>query len=427
MKAFTPHRRLILASTTSLIAAAVAVSAFALPVQAADGNGSPSGTVTVSPAEGLWSDGVNGKPVVMKTSLKCAPADGSYPAGSTVSPMSAYLLAQVGKESPVISKTIEMKTNTDFSAFKDDFLALANGYINPTAADGTPQDADQYAFPGFATADGQSWQLPEGTPVSDFATIVQPNSTYSLVAVCFYKILLGGGTTQFVFEPDSTGHLQSAWSTVTTGAGTGDQLDWKVTPVTLPTSTASPTGSATGTGSASPTNTTSPSGTGSPSSSATPTETETSSTPPAPTGATGDHLTVDLGKQYTVSAPAGSFAADELVNGEIHSTPLPLTETATATTDGSASYSFTVPTELSPGEHTLVLTGAGSAKTFTIPLTVRAAANNQPFQPLTNWVSDNAGTPGGMAGLFLILVLLSAAVVLGWRFYLRRPIIRRKH
>ncbi|AJT41606.1 hypothetical protein [Psychromicrobium lacuslunae] len=427
MKALTRSQRLLLAGATSLAAATVAVSAIALPVQAANSNGSPSGSVTVSPAEGLWSDGANGKPIVVKSSLKCEPSRGSYPAGSTVLAMTTYVLTQQGKESPSLTKSVEVAVPTDFTSFKDDFLAVGINSLQ-TKPDGTVDDADQNTFPGYAVDEGQTWGLPDGSPVTNFSTILAPNSSYSVAAVCFYRVSQGFSSSYF-FEPDSTGHLQSAWSTVTTGSGTGDQLSWKVTAVAQPTNTgsASPTTSSTPTGSASPSHSTTPSPTGDPSHSASPGATETNVEPLTPTGGTGTALTVDLGKQYTVAVPAGSFAAAELINGEIHSTPLALTETATSADDGSASYSFTVPTELSAGEHTLLLTGSASSKTYSVPLTVLAATNNQPFQPLTNWVSDNVGTPGGMTGLFFLLVLLSAAVVLGWRFFIGRTSPHRKH
>lgn len=423
----THPRRFALVGAISLAAAAIAVSAVALPVQAADGNGSPRGTVSVDPGEGLWSDGANGKPIVVKSSLKCDAAKSSYPAGSTVLPMRAFVLAKQGKESPALAKAVEVTAASDFSNFKDDFLAVGVD-VSATKADGTVDDTDQNTFPGYAVEEGQSWQLPTGAAITDFSSILQANKSYSLAAVCLYRVSIGNNSS-FYFEPDGTGHLQSAWSTVTTGAETGTQLSWKVTPVTQPTNTGNPSPSNSTSTSASPSHTTSPSSTStsSTSSSSSPSSTETSPQSSTPTGGTGDPLTVDIGKQYTVTAPVSSFAASELINGEIHSTPLTLTETTTATADGAASYSFTVPAELAPGEHTLVLTGAGSAKTFSIPLTVRAAANNQPFQPLTNWVSNNAATPGGMAGLFLILVVLSTAVVLGWRFFIGRPVSRRKH
>lgn len=137
---------------------------------------------------------------------------------------------------------------------------------------------------------------------------------------------------------------------------------------------------------------------------------------------------VEPGKAYTVNAPAGTFEAGDVVAGALHSDPIALTETATAGADGSVVYSFTAPGVLPSGAHDLVLSGTPSGKTFTLQVTVPVPGeslavvpqSNDPFTPLTAWVSTAAGTPAGVAGLFAMLVGLVAVVAVGWNFLLKR-------
>ena len=131
------------------------------------------------------------------------------------------------------------------------------------------------------------------------------------------------------------------------------------------------------------------------------------------------------GQEYRVVAPADTFVAGETVHGEIHSTPITLSETAVALTDGSVVYSFTAPKELAAGSsHELVLRGDGGAE-YTLAFTVKAAdstvvpvstlkpGTNNPVAFATDWIGGVARTPQGIAGLFAGLLGLAALLVGG--------------
>ncbi|CAD5990663.1 Ig-like domain repeat protein [Agreia sp. COWG] len=131
------------------------------------------------------------------------------------------------------------------------------------------------------------------------------------------------------------------------------------------------------------------------------------------------------GQKYRVVSPAATFVAGETVRGEIHSTPILLTETSAARQDGSVEFVFTAPSELVAGSsHELVLTGAAGAE-YTVAFSVKAAdsavvpastlkpGTNSPVGFATDWVGRVAQAPQGMTGLFAGLIGLAALLVAG--------------
>lgn len=143
---------------------------------------------------------------------------------------------------------------------------------------------------------------------------------------------------------------------------------------------------------------------------------------------------VTPGTAYTVSLPAGSFDASSTVTGVIHSDPIPLTETAPATADGAADYTFTAPANLPAGAHQLVLTGG--AKTVTIAFSVAAAVDptgptgpgttpaaggtNNPVSFATDWIGTAASTPGGLIALIAAALAALSAAAAGTSVLIRR-------
>lgn len=143
---------------------------------------------------------------------------------------------------------------------------------------------------------------------------------------------------------------------------------------------------------------------------------------------------VTPGAAYTVSLPAGSFDASSTVTGEIHSDPIRLTETAPATADGAADYTFTAPANLPSGAHQLVLTGG--SKTVTIAFSVAAAVDpttpagpgttpaaggaNNPVSFATDWIGTAASTPGGLIALIAAALAALSAATAGVAVLIRR-------
>lgn len=170
----------------------------------------------------------------------------------------------------------------------------------------------------------------------------------------------------------------------------------------------------------------------------TPTTTPTPTPTPTTTPGTGTELTagatMTAGTAYTVTAPAGTFTAADTVKGEIHSDPIALKETAVAAADGGTVYAFTAPSGVPAGSHELVLTDAHGA-TYRVAFTVAAASGgggggggngtqttgtNTPVSFATDWIGGMASTPGGLAGLFGILLALIAVAVAAWNYFWRR-------
>ena len=91
------------------------------------------------------------------------------------------------------------------------------------------------------------------------------------------------------------------------------------------------------------------------------------------TDSTGTALGADptLAPGQTVTVQASGFTAGEAVTATVHSVPETLTP-ATASSTGTVAYSFTVPTDLAAGAHTLVLAGATSSHTVTVNFSIAA-------------------------------------------------------
>jgi Big-like domain-containing protein len=98
-------------------------------------------------------------------------------------------------------------------------------------------------------------------------------------------------------------------------------------------------------------------------------------TTPTLTGPDGSTLSSDptLTTGEVVTVQAGGFTAGESVSAVVHSTPETLTPT-TASSTGTISYAFTVPSDLPAGAHSLVLTGATSQTTVTIDFSIATPA-----------------------------------------------------
>ncbi|WP_375385218.1 Ig-like domain repeat protein [uncultured Microbacterium sp.] len=129
--------------------------------------------------------------------------------------------------------------------------------------------------------------------------------------------------------------------------------------------------------------------------------------------------TITPGAVYRVVAPDGTFNGNETVTGEIRSTPTPI-GTSTATAAGGIAFTFTAPSGLEPGAHSIVLTGA-SGKTYTLAVSVaNAGGKNTPASFATDWVNQVRDNPALLAGLLGALVLFAAAGIVGWNVFWRR-------
>jgi len=93
------------------------------------------------------------------------------------------------------------------------------------------------------------------------------------------------------------------------------------------------------------------------------------------TGPDGSTLSSDptLTVGEVVTVQANGFTSGETVSAVVHSTPETLTP-ATASSTGTITYAFTVPTDLAAGAHSLVLTGATSQHTVTINFSISSPA-----------------------------------------------------
>lgn len=249
-------------------------------------------------------------------------------------------IASPGKESPPLSEpTEELNGLRQFTHFKENYSAFSSEVT--TNPDGSVPDRDGSVFPGYANDDDQTWRkTADGGSVYDFASIFEPNSTYSLVQACVYYVQdIPRGSYQYFYEPDSTGHLRAAWSTLSTDAAN----KWAVKPVAVPT------------------------------------EQPTSSTP-------------------TSDMPTSNKPTSDKPSSDTPTSKLIITESAALLPKDTAAASASA-------------TGGPGA--------------NDPFSPLTNWVSSTASSPAGLGMLFMFLVLLSVPLLLDWRFLLRRN--QRRH
>jgi LPXTG-motif cell wall-anchored protein len=115
----------------------------------------------------------------------------------------------------------------------------------------------------------------------------------------------------------------------------------------------------------------------------------------------------------TVDLAATGFAAGETVRIDLHSTPIQL-GTAVADATGAVHTTVTIPADVEPGDHTIVLTGETSGATASVAITVDAPQSAGEALPVTGSHSGATATVG------LGLVVLGAGLVsLGRRRQLR--------
>jgi hypothetical protein len=128
-------------------------------------------------------------------------------------------------------------------------------------------------------------------------------------------------------------------------------------------------------------------------------------TPGAPPSAPVSHAQLHLTSDHLQAgskgrAHASGFQPGETVVAALHSAPIAL-GSYPARADGSVTFAFTVPADLSPGQHTLTVTGHTSGRTATATLTVTA-------RPPAAATLANTGSP-----TTALLALAAALVVLG--------------
>jgi LPXTG-motif cell wall-anchored protein len=126
--------------------------------------------------------------------------------------------------------------------------------------------------------------------------------------------------------------------------------------------------------------------------------------PVTPTGSVSPS-TVVAGGQLTVSAVG--FTPGELVDATVRSTPVAV-GTATADADGAVVLTFTVPADVEPGMHEVVLVGQTSGVTVSVPFEVLAAATAPGTLPVTGRTTGAQAALGiGLLGLGTGLVALA--------------------
>lgn len=451
---------LLLAATVSMT---VVTSA-----QADDSNGTSLGGVTVTPASGTWTDAPSSVTVGGTYTCPALPSANDIRSG-------AYLfITERGTESPVLPPEGSPAQTTPL------YPVNGIGLGSVVGDDGQPRNVTS-VFPGIFSG-SPYWQKPDGSTfasVADLLGTFDLTRHYSLVSACAY---LDSVTYTTWLLPDATGHVAAAWSPLTLSA---DKSGWTVGAVAADTSVrlaavpgaasvtltatvqsggttavaaagsvtfAGADGVAVGTAAVAngvaryalnfltPGQTYGYTATYVPDAGAEftgSTSTTTSVTiavgAPVEVPEEGTELPSDgavvPGTKYKVTAVAGSFTADDTVTAEIHSTPIPLSETSKALADGSTVYAFTAPGSLSAGNHQLILTDAHS-KTVTVNFTVAAdpagggtgegGGSNIPVSFATDWVGALASTSSGVTGLFGMLIASTASIVAGWFYFWRR-------
>ncbi|GAA4050765.1 hypothetical protein GCM10023063_43250 [Arthrobacter methylotrophus] len=382
------------AGTALLLGGGIAVASAALPVGSA-------GTVTANNHTGSWSP-ADLVALKLHSDMAC-PTVGGMMAGALI------FMSEVGQEIKPATSATEAQNLYPF----------------------TQDPMSQMSLTGTAIADDNNLEsgFVDGTkaPIADMTAVVQASHTYSIGYVC---TVLSDDFRTATINPVG-GTTVASWATLTTDASKNWTISQPVvatpTPTATPsdTETASPSPSATpsATETATPSASASPSGTPSATESVAPT---TGVTVPATTSAdaqalkAGDQLSI--GQKYVVNAPSNTFAAGETVSGEIHSDPILLAETAVAGSDGSVSYTFSVPASLPAGTHTLILKGASGA-TFQVAGLIVTASANAPFLADTNWVRTATANPASSAGLAAMVIGGLTLVGVGGGIYLSR---RRK-
>jgi hypothetical protein len=135
----------------------------------------------------------------------------------------------------------------------------------------------------------------------------------------------------------------------------------------------------------------------------------------------GDDPTLAPGQ--TVTVQASGFAAGEAVSATVHSVPETLTP-ATASSTGTVAYTFTVPTDLAAGAHTLVLAGATSAHTVTVDFSI-AAPSVLGTTTTTTPSAGSASLPFTGADIGLLAAVAAVCMCVGFVIRFGAPEPRR--
>ncbi|NJC70742.1 VWA domain-containing protein [Planosporangium thailandense] len=227
----------------------------------------------------------------------------------------------------------------------------------------------------------------------------------------------------------STSPSESASPSETPTASPTETTTPSATPTPSPTETTTPSETPT----ASPTETTRPTASATASASPTATPTASASSPagsvPSPTETTTSAgvTVVDSNGQPLAATPvlstgarvgisASGFRAGETVSATVFSTPRSLPAT-TAGADGSVSYAFTVPANLEPGVHKLVLSGASAHKV--VVFTVTAATGSTSPAASDGGMLAKTGVGIGELVLLALGLLLVGAVAVRYGHHLR--------
>jgi primary-amine oxidase len=115
-----------------------------------------------------------------------------------------------------------------------------------------------------------------------------------------------------------------------------------------------------------------------------------------------------------VTVQAAGFTPGESVTAVVHSTPEALTP-ATASTTGTVTYQFTVPTDLLTGAHTLVLTGATSQNVVTINFSIASPAVLGTTTTTPSAGSASLPFTGSDTELLAVIAIICTVVGIGMR------------
>jgi hypothetical protein len=136
--------------------------------------------------------------------------------------------------------------------------------------------------------------------------------------------------------------------------------------------------------------------------------------PASPTTPTTPTITLSVSR-VTAGAPvslhAAGFAPGEIIEVSLHSTPIAL-GTLTADGEGEVDGTVTIPADVEPGDHTLLLVGLTSGSRVSAPLEV-LGATTAPGEPRA--IPATGSASGGLAAVGMSLVLAGLALVAGGR------------